>query len=107
MIQSFRYTPPQPPTLKEEEEQKKEPQPTSFWGRLNKTTKYILIGVVVAIIILFLFLYLRKDEQKTGMNTITTDKQGRLPIETVDDIIIEQTLLDGPSGIGENKFIYF
>jgi hypothetical protein len=37
----------------------------------------------------------------------TSDRQVRLPIETVDDIIIEQTVLDGLSGIGENKFIYF
>ena len=69
---------------------------------MSKTTRYIIIGSVVCILLLFLFLYFRKSSPP-----VETKNTQRLPIETIDDIIIEQSVLDGHSTIGENKYIFY
>lgn len=88
-----------------EQEEKKEEPPKSFWERMSKTTRYIIIGSVVAILLLCLFLYFRKSTPQSMPSTQKSTHH--LPIETIDDIIIEQSVLDGQSTIGENKYIFY
>lgn len=103
MKRTYELSQANPPQKKEEE------PPKSFWQRMSKTTRYIIIGSIVGILLLFLFLYFRKSTGQNNSYTsvITSDKNGHLPIETIDDIIIEQSVLDGQSTIGENKYIFY
>lgn len=87
---------------KKEEDEK---PPKSFWERMSKTTRYIIIGSIVSILLLCIFLYFRKSSPQTSQ--IQPQASNRLPIETIDDIIIEQSVLDGHSTVGENKYIFY